>query len=101
MPVSFTPQEIADYRAKKQAEKDKLAEEAKEAEQEALKAKRESLEKELEKRFKASGGSAAEWTVAKRRIIGDAIAKMTLEPEPEPEAKPKAPAPLSKFKYRN
>jgi len=95
----FTPTEIDAYKARRLAEKEAAAKEARTAEDqraaETAKRRREEREEVLHQRYLASGGTPMGWTTDKARLIRDAIALEVLNPPLEPE-KPTIEAPFSR-----
>lgn len=102
--ATFTKSEIEEYREKQERNAAKAREAINDADtirrDEESRLAREELEQELEGRFRAAGGTSAEWREERRRIVKEALAARTLaDAEPEPD-RPRAPRPHALSKYR-
>ncbi len=95
----YSPEEVAEYRQRKAAEKEAAEKEAQNAADqqaaEAAKRRREEREETLHQRYLSSGGTPIGWATDKARLIRDAIAAEVLNPPVEPD-KPKVAAPFSR-----
>lgn len=78
----FTEEDIAAYRAKKDAEAAEAAKSAEAAAKETHKKARANLETSLKTKFIAAGGTESEWLGVKRQVVEKALVDATLATEP-------------------